>query len=435
MRRVRLLGVGGLVVAAGLVLAACGSDEPDDAAPEAPAEAPAEDADAEEAPVADGEPIRIGFLSPMTGPVPLAGQDAEYGMELFWELHDNQVAGRPVEWILADTGCNPDGAITQARRLIDQENVDFIIGPLCGSEAAPVAGVSEDTGVPVFINIAGGGTVTQPPTVDTTVRLGPTSSQGGHPFGEWLYEEAGCRDVFAFGTDYTHGHETLLGTLYTFEELGGNVLDVQWQPFGTTDFGPYLGSIPDGTDCVVPVAAGVEQPILLEQWFDFGLDEQYEIYSPFWLASDTLPEMDERAVGIVGNSLLWAEGLQTPEAVEFVNAFAERYDYAPAIYAEYTYSAALWIHTAIESLGGDISDTDAFMQAVRDTEIVAPRGPLRLDEYSNPIQNVYITEIQMVDHPVLGEIMMNIPIATYEEVSQFWTYDPDEFMARMPYLP
>ena len=440
MKRLRFTGLTVMVVAVGLVLAACNGDETaDEAAPE-PEDEEVEEEEPDDDPddvdeAADGDPIRIGFLSPMTGPVPLAGQDAENGLELFWEQHDYEVAGRPVEYILADTGCDPDGAITQARRLIDQEDVHLIIGPLCGSEAEPVAGVSADTGVPVFINIAGGGPVTQPSEVDTTIRLGPTSSQGGHPFGEWLYEEAGCRDVFAFGTDYTHGHETLLSTLYTFEEAGGNVLDVQWQPFGTTDFGPYLGSIPDGTDCVVPVAAGVEQPILLEQWFDFGLDDEYEIYSPFWMQEDTMPEMDDRAVGIVGGSMLWAGGLDTPEAQEFVNAFAEEYGYVPAIYAEYTYSAALWLYEAMEMIDGNVEDTDALLDAVRSIEIDAPRGPLRLDEQDNPIQNVYITQVEMVDHPVLGETLMNVPIETIEEVSQFWTYDPDEFMDRMPYLP
>ena len=437
MKRVRRSTAGILVAVVAMVLAACAPDEaPDEAVPDPePEEMEAEEPAEAPAPPEDAEPIRIGFLSPMTGPVPLAGEDAQFGLELFLELNDYQVAGRPVEYVLADTGCNPDDAIAQARRLVDVEDVDLMIGPLCGSEAEPVAGVSEDSGVPLFINIAGGGEVTQPLTKETVLRLGGTSSQGGHPFGQWLYEEAGCRDVFAFGTDYTHGHETLLGALYTFEEAGGNVLDVQWHPFGTTDFGPILGAIPGGTDCVVPVAAGVEQPILLEQWFDFGLDEQYDVHSPFWLASDTLPDMDERAVGLVGNSVLWAEGLDTPEAVTFVNEFAERHGYAPAIYAEYTYSTAKWVFEAIEAIGGNVEDTEALMQAVRDTQIVAPRGPLYLDDHGNPVQNVYITHIEMVDHPVLGEVKMNVPVATYEEVSQFWTWEPDEFIARMPYRP
>jgi len=65
------------------------------------------------------------------------------------------MAGRPVKVLVADTGCNPDNAITHARRLVHAEKVHFIIGPLCGHEGPAVAQVSRETGVPVLVSIAG----------------------------------------------------------------------------------------------------------------------------------------------------------------------------------------------------------------------------------------------------------------------------------------
>jgi branched-chain amino acid transport system substrate-binding protein len=56
-----------------------------------------------------------------------------------------------------------------------------------------------------------------------------------------------------------------------------------------------------------------------------------------------------------------------------------------------------------------------------------------MDDYGNPIQNVYISKIQKIKHPVLGEVLTNVPFKTYEAVSQFWTFDPKEFLARGPY--
>ena len=64
---------------------------------------------------------------------------------------------------------------------------------------------------------------------------------------------------------------------------------------------------------------------------------------------------------------------------------------------------------------------------------VMPRGPLTLDEYDNPIQNVYISKIEKQKHPVLGEVLIPVPVKTYEGVSQFWTWKPEEFLARGPY--
>jgi branched-chain amino acid transport system substrate-binding protein len=70
---------------------------------------------------------------------------------------------------------------------------------------------------------------------------------------------------------------------------------------------------------------------------------------------------------------------------------------------------------------------------MRSAQINAPRGPLKLDEYDNPIQNVYITKVEKIKHPVLGDVLINKPVKTYAAVSQFWTWKPEEFLARGPY--
>jgi branched-chain amino acid transport system substrate-binding protein len=81
---------------------------------------------------AQGEPIRIGFLIPLTGPLATPGQDMRDGFALFWEQVNHQAGGRKVQVITADTTCNPDQALTQARRVVHQEKVHFMVGPLCG---------------------------------------------------------------------------------------------------------------------------------------------------------------------------------------------------------------------------------------------------------------------------------------------------------------
>ena len=75
----------------------------------------------------------------------------------------------------------------------------------------------------------------------------------------------------------------------------------------------------------------------------------------------------------------------------------------------------------------------AFLQAMRTSTVEAPRGALKLDDYDNPIQNVYVTRIQKINHPSVGPVLTNVPIKTYENVSQFWTWTPEEFLKRGPY--
>ena len=379
------------------------------------------------------EEIRIGFLAPLTGALAKSGQDTVRGHELFWEQQGNKVAGRPVRIIVADTACNPDNALSHARRLVHNEKVHFLVGPLCGHEGPAVAQVSRETGVPVFVPVAGADEITQWKRVPTVIRTGATSSQTSQPFGEWLAREGSCKNVTTIGNDYTFPHEAIGGALATFKQAGGKVAKVFWSPIGTADYGPILAGIPAGTDCVVVAVVGTDRLRLLEQWYDFGYDRKYKIHGLYWLMSDVLPEASDRAVGLIGASLIWADGLETPEAKAFIDAYARKYKQVPSWFAEANYSTGLWTKLALEAIKGKVEDRAAFLDAVRATKVRAPRGPLALDKYDNPIQNVYIQKVVKQTHPVLGEVKVSVPVKTYEAVSQFWTWKPEEVLSRGPY--
>ena len=65
-----------------------------------------------------------------------------------------------------------------------------------------------------------------------------------------------------------------------------------------------------------------------------------------------------------------------------------------------------------------------FVEELRDV----PRGPMKLDDYMNPIQNIYIRKVERV-----GGELQNTVIQTYPNVSQFWTYKPEEFLKQPVY--
>ena len=191
-------------------------------------------------------PIRIGLLPPLTGPLASPGKDMVDGFTLFWEQVGNTAGGRKVEFVTADTTCNPDQALTQARRFVLQEKVHFMVGPLCGHEGPAVAQVSKETGVPLVMDAAGADNVTKWDRTPTVVRTAVSSSQIGHPWGEYLYKELGLRNVTFIGQDYTFGHEITLGAVRTFTALGGKVAKIIWNPVGTKDYGATIAGIPAG---------------------------------------------------------------------------------------------------------------------------------------------------------------------------------------------
>jgi branched-chain amino acid transport system substrate-binding protein len=379
------------------------------------------------------EPIKIGLLPPLTGPLATPGRDMVDGFNLYWEQAGHRAGGRKVQIVVADTTCNPDQALTQARRVVLQEKVHFMVGPLCGHEGPAVLQVSKETGVPLVMDAAGADTVTKWDRTPTVVRTAVSASQIGHPWGHYLYNDLKLRNVTFIGQDYTWGHEVTLGAVRVFTELGGKVAKIIWNPLGTKDYGPTIAAIPASTDGVSAVVVGVDRPRLFEAWFNFGMDKKQKIFGGYWLHQDALPQMDDRAIGLIGNALHYAAGLETPENKAFVDAFARKYKRLPSWFAESAYTAGLWTRTAIDAINGKVEDRDAFLKAMRTVQIKAPRGPLKLDAYDNPIQNVYISKIQKIKHPVVGEVLTNVPIKTYEAVSQFWTSSPEEFLKRGPY--
>ena len=382
---------------------------------------------------AQSGPIKIGLLPPVTGPLATPGRDMVDGFKLFWEQAGYKAGGRTVEIVVADTTCNPDQALTQARRVVHQEKVQFMVGPLCGHEGPAVAQVSKETGVPLVMDAAGADVITKWDRTPTVVRTAVSASQIGHPWGDYLYRELGLRNVTFIGQDYTWGHEVTLGAVRTYTELGGKVAKIIWNPIGTRDYGPTIAAIPKDTDGVSAVVVGVDRVRLFEAWFNFGMDKKLKIHGGYWMHQDVLPQMDDRAIGLIGNSLHYAAGLETPENRAFTDAFARKHKRLPSWFAESAYTAALWTKTAIDSINGTVEDRAAFLRAMRTVRVNAPRGPVRMDEYDNPIQNVYISRIQKIKHPLLGDVLTNVPFKTYEAVSQFWKWTPAEFLKRGPY--
>lgn len=400
------------------------TDEPEADQPETESES--EDADTgEEQPAADGEPITIGFLAPTTGAVAASGEDMIRGWDLFWELNGNTIAGREITTIKEDTAGDPAVGINKARRLVENEDVDLMVGPLLANVGLAVAEYMSGTDVPNFQQVASADDLTQRQRLDGVLRVGGwTSSQTAHPFGQWAYDQ-GYKRVVTICTDYAFGHENCGGFVNTFTDAGGEIIEQLWNPLGTQDFGTYMAQIQAASpDAVFALQVGGDSVRFVESWSSFGLKDTIPLLGGETLLDQSLlRNMGPEAEGLISTGK-YSEGRDAAATQDFVEAFDEAYDLIPSYYASVSYIAAQWTAQALEEVGGDIADTEAFLDAVRGLEFDSPGGPVSLDEYDNPIQNVYVREVQVRDD---GR-MWNVPIETFEAVSQFWNYDPEEFL-------
>src|SRR5436189_6139406 len=80
-------------------------------------------------------PIKIGFISPLSGAIAAAGRDMYSGCELYWQETGWQAAGRKIEVILEDNEGQPAAALTKARKLIENDRVHMLAGGILSNVA------------------------------------------------------------------------------------------------------------------------------------------------------------------------------------------------------------------------------------------------------------------------------------------------------------
>jgi branched-chain amino acid transport system substrate-binding protein len=140
-----------------------------------------------------------------------------------------------------------------------------------------------------------------------------------------------------------------------------------------------------------------------------------------------LRNMGDEALGIVTSCWYSAE-LDNPLNRKFAAAFRAEFKYDPGFYAAATYVEAAVLEAALNAIRGNVEDKSLLMKTLRSLKAETVRGPVSFDEYGNVIGNVYIRKVERKDGRLVNSV-----IHTYPNVSQFWTYDPKEFLKNPVY--
>lgn len=373
------------------------------------------------------EPIRIGLLTVKTGPLATGGIQMEQGLNIYLKEHNFMMAGRPVELIVADTGGSPATAKTKAQELVERDGVDAIIGPLAAFEALAINAYIAEVGVPT-LSIAAAEDMTQRTPNPYFVRVSSSSAQASHPMGHYAAVDLGFRRALTIADDIAYGQEMVAGFQRVFEDNGGRVVAKLWPPLNVAEYSAYIAQIRD-VDVVYMAFAGVNGLRFMRQYEEFGLHGRIPLLGGMTSADESiLRNMGDEALGVISSSFYSAE-LPWPANRMFVDSMRETYNVDPGYYAVSAYLEALVLDTALQQVGGNTEDKEALMAALRSVTLEnSPRGSARFDEYGNVVGNIYIFEVRRRD----GRLV-NVPIKTYENVSQFWTYDPEEYLSQPVY--
>ena len=374
-------------------------------------------------------PIKIGFLSPLSGAIAAAGKDMYSGCELYWQETGWRVAGRKLEVTLEDNEGLPATALTKLRKLVESDRVHVVAGVILSNVTYALVPYIEQQGIPALYPINSADDLTQRRRPRWLVRTGFSAGGNMHPFGEYAAKVLGYRKVVTIGLDYAFGWETVGGFHKAFEDNGGQVIQKLWVPLNVQDYGPYLAQVKKDADAVFVVALGRWTLLFAKQYAESGLKGRVPLIAGGTYTDEhVLPQLGDESLGVV-SAHHYSASLETPANQRFRAAFEKAYHRLPSFYSENCYTGARILGEAVRAIGGRVEDRPALVAALRQVKITdAPRGPVEMDAYGNPTQNIYIRKVERV-----GGKLQNTVIHTYPAVSQFWKYAPEEFLKQPVY--
>ena len=375
------------------------------------------------------DPIRVGYLGPLTGIFAAAGKDMLDGLRMAFEQVNYEVAGRKIELIEEDDEGNPATAQAKYRKLVAQDRIHVLDGVLLINIGyALVPNIERDRLPSLFLTTPD--EITKRKPARHVIRSNFSASQPMHALGDYAAKTLKYKRVAAIAMDNGFGHEGVGGFQRVFEELGGRVVQKTWVPLNAMDFAPYLTQVPRDVDAVVQVFVAGQAVRFAKQYGESALHGKVPLVGTgVFTDQSSLQGMGDEVIGHVG-ALVWAPTIDNAANKAFVQLAESRIKRTPSYFHAVMYSSGRWIVEAAKTLGGNVEDRDRLLAALRKASETTPdpRGPIKLDEYGNPTQNVYIVKVEKVN----GRLQ-NTVIHTYPMVSQFWTYKADEFLKSPPY--
>src|SRR5215469_4693402 len=375
--------------------------------------------------IAQDKPVKVGLLTVKTGPLAQGGIQMEQGINLFLKHRGRKLAGRKAELVVGDTGGNPAGTKTKAQELIERDHVDFIVGPLAAFELLAISDYVAQHKCPI-LSLAAAEDMTQRKPNPYFVRASATSAQSMHPLADYAAKELKYKTAITITEDFALGYEQMGGFQRVFEDAGGKVKAKLWPPIVTPDYTPYLAQL-SGVDVVVQGFAGSNPLKFMKQYKDAGLT--LPVIGGETAGDDALlKSFGDEALGAISCSAYTAD-LDTPSNQKFVAGMLRDYENLPGLYAAGLYINGMVADAALQKTGGRADDRDALIKALRAVALSdTPRGPFHFDHFGNVVGSIYIRRCERK----AGKLV-NTTIKTYNNVSQFWTYDENWFLEQPVY--
>ena len=362
--------------------------------------------------------IKIGVIGPMTGSDSINGTEHRDGLNLYLASINNTVAGRKIEPTFLDDQGKADVALTKAKQAVESDHAQMLMGLSTTPSCYAVAEYAKQAQEPLMVSInCGAQYLTTDPKYQSPLlaRFTQTSTATVDAAADWAFKN-GHKKVILMSSDYGGGNETSDAFASAFISRGGSIVQETHPAMGTTDYGPFLAQLSPEADMLVFFGPGADS-------LHFG--DQYSTY-----ASKKLPVLDvygqvtngpnigtlhDKVLGIT-SAYVYSEGFDSPVNQAFLKTFHDKYP-GRLISGQFAQGYANMEATvaAIKAANGNVEDKQAFGQALHSLEVDTVKGPIKLDQFNNVVQNTYVYEVVKN-----GSSYSQKLLDTYKGTGQFW---------------
>jgi branched-chain amino acid transport system substrate-binding protein len=345
-----------------------------------------------------GGTVKIGLLATLEGPFAAGGQDGMRGAELAVRQRGGVVAGRKIEIIKASSDAKPDVAVNATRKLVEQDKVDIMVGPLSGSEGIAVKDYSKTQPNVTFINGSSGAQAT------TLVNPSPNFFRFNTEGAQWMVGlgkaalDRGYKRMMVIAEDYAFPYSQVQGFMTEYCKLGGKVPVKAWVPLGGKDYSSVIARIPKDVDALLVVLGGADAVNFLNQYEQAGGDKPI-VGGSITVSQDILNYRGKRRDSLVGTmaGAPVADAYDGKEWQAFVADYKKNFPDgypSPSLFAYVYYINMKAALDALDIVKGDLSGGQAkYRQALSTMTLKTPTGDVKLDANRQAIGTTFITEV------------------------------------------
>ncbi len=336
--------------------------------------------------------VRVGTLLPYSGTYARLGEAITNAMIMRFAQAKDMMGGREVEIVRLDSEAAPPKATENTSKLIS-EDIDFLVGPVHSGVAMAMAKIAREEGVMTIIPNAGADQITGPLCAPNIFRSSFSNWQPGYPMGRVLAEEGAKRVVLCYW-NYGAGQQSSQGFKDGFADGGGEIIKDIGVPFPEVEFQSVLSEIASlKPDAVYTFFAGGGAVKFVKDWAAAGLkDSGIELTGAGFLTEGVTGAQGDAAEGI-RTTLHYADTLDNDVNGIFRRNYKEMWGKEADVYAVQGYDAAEMIRVALEAVDGDTGEKNGMISAIEGATFDSPRGPFKLSDAHNPVQNFYLRKV------------------------------------------